>query len=104
MFVGVATAALHSRLQQLLQVAQGFFQSVSHCLCVGLFAAVEGGDGEVDVVRLGVVAHGVTVGNERPETHHAVCVSGNLQAQKKRDDEDEGRFFMLRSVRQLKLV
>lgn len=44
-----------------------------------LLAAVEGGDGEVDVVGLGVVADGVTVGNERPEAHHAVCVGRHLE-------------------------
>lgn len=44
-----------------------------------LLAAVEGGDGEVDVVGLGVVADGVTVGNERPKAHHAVCVGRHLE-------------------------
>lgn len=44
-----------------------------------LLAAVESGDGEVDVVRLGVVANGVTVRNEGPETHHAVCVGRHLK-------------------------
>lgn len=48
-----------------------------------LLAAVESGDGEVDVVGLGVVANGVTVGNEGPETHHAVRVGRHLKKQER---------------------
>lgn len=44
-----------------------------------LLAAIKGSNGEVDVVRLGVVANGVAVWNERPETHHAVCVRRHLK-------------------------
>lgn len=50
-----------------------------------LLAAVEGGDGEVDVVRLGVVADGVAVRNEWPETHHAVCVRRHLKGRERGD-------------------
>lgn len=81
MFDGAA-AALHGRLQQLLQVAQGFLYSASHCLCVGVLAAVKGSDGEVDMVRLRVVTHGITVRNEGSEAHDAVCVCGYLHTQK----------------------
>lgn len=51
---------------------------------MSLLAAVEGGDGEVDVVRLGVVTNGVTVGNEGPETHHAVRVRRHLEGTRDR--------------------
>lgn len=72
-------APLHCRLQQLLQLTQGVLQDDGKGLCVSLLAAVEGGDGEVDVVRLGVVTNGVTVGNQWPETHHAVRVRWHLE-------------------------
>lgn len=48
-----------------------------------LLTAVEGGDGEVDVVCLGVVANCVTVRNEGPETHHTVCVRRHLKEQER---------------------
>lgn len=75
------TAALHGGLQQLLEPTQGVPQRDSKFLCVGLFAAVEGSDGEVDVVGLRVVANGVAVRNEGAETHHAVRVGGHLMKQ-----------------------
>lgn len=58
---------------------EGALDGHGQFLSVGLFTAVEGGDGEVNMIWLRVVAHGVTVWDQRPKTHHAVCVSGNLQ-------------------------
>lgn len=57
-----------------------------------LLAAVEGGDGEVDVVRLGVVANGVTVGDEGPETHHAVCVRRHLKERERELTRDNNKY------------
>lgn len=72
---------LHGRLQQLLEPTQGVLQRESKFLCVRLLAAVEGGDGKVDVVGLRVVANGVAVRNEGAKTHHAVRVGRNLMRQ-----------------------
>lgn len=38
------------------------------------------------MVRLGVVTHSVTVGNERPETHHAVGVRRHLEGHGEAED------------------
>ena len=53
-------------------------------LGVRLFAAVEGGDGEVHVVSLGVVADGVAIRDQRAEAHHAVRVGRHLRGVEER--------------------
>lgn len=86
LLLDAVAAALHSRLQHLLQMTHGVPQSASESLCVSVLAAVKGRDGEVDVVRLRVVTDGVAVRNERTETHHAVrVVCRHLKRQDRRE-------------------
>lgn len=86
LLLDAVAAALHSRLQHLLQMTHGVPQSASESLCVSVLAAVKGRDGEVDVVRLRVVTDGVAVRNERTETHYAVrVVCRHLKRQDRRE-------------------
>lgn len=86
LLLDAVAAALHSRLQHLLQMTHGVPQSASESLCVSVLAAVKGRDGEVDVVCLRVVTDGVAVRNERTETHHAVrIVCRHLKRQDRRE-------------------
>lgn len=63
---------------------------------MSLLAAVEGGDGEVDVVGLRVVADGVTVRDEGSETHHAVGVCRNLKdMREKRKVKKNSSWYLL---------
>lgn len=81
-------AALHPRLQQLLEMNQRVLQGQSQVLRVGLLAAVEGSDGEVDVVGLRVVADSVAIRNQGPKTHHAVRVSRHLVERQQRSRQE----------------
>lgn len=60
---------------------EGALERRGQFLSVGLVAAVEGCDGEMDVTRLGIITDGVTVRDQGPETHHTVCIGGNLEDQ-----------------------
>lgn len=65
-----------------MELTQCVLQRKSQFLRVCLFAAVEGSDGEVDVVGLRVVANGVAIRNKGPKTHHTVRVGRHLIKQK----------------------
>lgn len=62
---------------------------------MSLLAAVEGGDGEVDVVGLRVVADGVTVRDKGSETHHAVGVCRNLKDMREKRKVKKKQFLVL---------
>lgn len=60
-------------------VQQGVFHSLGEPGGVCLLAAVEGRDGDVDVLFHGVVTHAVAVGHHRTEAHHAVGLGAHLK-------------------------
>lgn len=49
------------------------------------------------MVRLGVVANGVAVGDQRAETHHAVCVRRHLK-RGSGERKNSSRSMALRSI------
>lgn len=65
--------------QQGSHVQQGVFHGAGELCGVGLLTAVEGCDGNVDVLVHWVVAHSVAVWHYRAEAHHAIGLGADLK-------------------------
>lgn len=65
--------------QQGAHVQQGVLHSPGEPGGVCLLAAVEGRDGDVDVLFHGVVTHSVAVGHHRTKAHHTISLGAHLK-------------------------
>lgn len=59
-------------------VQQSILYSLGKPGSVGVLTAVEGRDGDVDVLIHGIVTHSVAIWHHRTKAHHAVCLWANL--------------------------
>lgn len=68
-------------LQKGSHVQQSIFYSPGKLGSVCLLTAVEGCDGDVDVLIHGIVAHSIAIWHHWTKAHHAVCLGANLDTE-----------------------
>lgn len=66
--------------QESPHVQQSILYSLGKLGSVRFLAAVEGRDGDVDVLIHGIVTHSVAIWHHRTKAHHAVCLRANLDS------------------------
>lgn len=66
--------------QESSHVQQSILYSLGKLGSVRLLTAVEGRDGDVDVLIHGIVTHSVAIWHHRTKAHHAVCLRANLDS------------------------
>lgn len=67
--------------QESSHVQQSILYSLGKLGGVRLFTAVEGRDGDVDVLIHGIVTHSVAIWHHWTEAHHTVCLGANLDTE-----------------------
>ncbi len=68
-------------LQEGSHVQQSILYSLGKLGSVRLLTAVEGRDGDVDVLIHGIVAHSIAIWHHRTEAHHTVGLGTNLDTE-----------------------